>query len=363
MASLACASIPSRCSIVPERLGPAERFEHLGHGIGHRPLAVEVQRELHVLGLLVGFGGRLARYGCSRGWDDLVEGEVLALVAAHCRSHRVDRLLCRAVGRVGRDLAAVGPVVVLGDEVDVDGVAGAGEGGVGPLVGEVLRPADHHRPLDRRALAAVPGQRVGVLEMLGDVVDRQLAHLAGVGLDGDRPCVEVDRADGAAGAVVDVERAVVAPRDHPVTHRRFEPANLDPFAQLALGVAPRACQVVECGAGLVVAHDHDRLLDSHLGHVGPPGGHGRPLGRVRAAVVHHQLPTRALERKPPIRLAAMQLRQRRSLHGITLPDPLPELVRTQPLRQDAEPAAGLDAGQLTRIAQRHHLDAIAISRG
>jgi hypothetical protein len=86
------------------------------------------------------------------------------------------------------------------------------------------------------------------------------------------------------------------------------------------------------------------------------------LGRLRAAVVHHQLPALLLERKPPIRVASMQLGQRSPLGGVTSSDHHPKLVSTQPLGQGSEPATGLNAGELTRIAQRHHLDAAASSR-
>jgi hypothetical protein len=313
-----------------QRLGSAKGSEYVGHRLGDRR-PVEVECQLLSLGALVRVGGRFARYTRSAERRDLVDGELLALAAPHRRSHRVDRLLGGPLRRARRDLAAIGSVVVVGDEVDVDGVAGTRERGVGPLVGEVLRPPDDHRPLNRRALTAVPGQRTGVLEMLGDVVGRQPANLAGVGLDGHRLRAEVDRADGAASAVVDVKLMVVAPRDHPVTDRHLETGNLDPCAQLTPGVAPCARLVVEPGPGPVVAHDHDRLLDSHLSHVSPPGGHGRLMGRLRADVVYHHLPALSLERKPPIRFAVVQLRQRDPLGGIALTDDGAELVSTQPL--------------------------------
>ena len=69
--------------------------------------------------------------------------------------------------------------------------------------------------LDGAALHAMPGQAVGVLDVRGDVACGQLADDAGVGLGLDP--VRVSGANGAAGAVVDVDVAVVAPVDHALT--------------------------------------------------------------------------------------------------------------------------------------------------
>ena len=71
--------------------------------------------------------------------------------------------------------------------------------------------------LDGRALHAVPGQRVGVLDVLGHILGGQLADEVGVGLD--RDAIGVHVAHGAAHAVVDVDAALVAPQDHPITDR------------------------------------------------------------------------------------------------------------------------------------------------
>jgi hypothetical protein len=90
--------------------------------------------------------------------------------------------------------------------------------------------------------------------------------------------------------------------------------------------------VVETRAGGVVAGDHDRLLDPHLVHVGPPGGHGRLLGRLRAAVVDHQLAPSLFERDPGVRVARVQLGQRVALGRIALAHDLAQLVRTEPSR-------------------------------
>jgi hypothetical protein len=122
--------------------------------------------------------------------------------------------------------------------LDGDGVAGARQGCVGPFVDEVLRCADSLGALDGGALAAVYGQRVGVLEMLGHIAGRQLAQPAVIGMDRHPQPVGVDGAHGAAGAAVDVVVAVVATRDDAVAHRDLELAERDPLTQLAVALAP-----------------------------------------------------------------------------------------------------------------------------
>ena len=108
----------------PQRFGFANGSEHLGHRLGHRRLDVQVERQLLPVGALDRLCGRLARHGRTRDRRGLVDGELLTLATAHRCAHRLDRLLGRSLGRVRRDLGPAGAVVVLGDEVDMDGVAG-----------------------------------------------------------------------------------------------------------------------------------------------------------------------------------------------------------------------------------------------
>jgi hypothetical protein len=58
---------------------------------------------------------------------------------------------------------------------------------------------------------SMPGQAVGVLEVLRDIAGGQLADRAGVGLDDH--AVRMCRADGSAGAVVNIDAEVVSPAD------------------------------------------------------------------------------------------------------------------------------------------------------
>jgi hypothetical protein len=154
---------------VPKRLALAQCSKQLGHWLDDRSCAVDVKRELLAPRALRVLGGcfageRRAQLDC-----DLVEREVLAFAAAHRGAHVLDRVARGALAVGGRELVPLGAVGRLADEVDGDGVARARECRVGPLVGKRPRRRDDLRTLHGRALATVSGQRVGVLEMLGDV--------------------------------------------------------------------------------------------------------------------------------------------------------------------------------------------------
>ena len=121
---------------------------------------------------------------------ELGDGEVLVVAHAHARRDARE------------DLGAVGALLVLvrcqlgalgggrgGDVAPVDvqprGAAGARERGVAPALGELARAREHRGVLDGAALHPVPGEAVGVLDVLGDVGSGQLADGAGVGFDDD----------------------------------------------------------------------------------------------------------------------------------------------------------------------------------
>ena len=118
-----------------------------------------------------------------------------------------------------------------------------------------MRRGDDDRRLDGPALHPVAGQRVGVLDVLRDVAGRQLADEAAVGFDHDP--IGVDVADGAARAVVDVERPVVAAADHPVADRDLDRAVGALLAERArFRAAARVRRWLRAFAGVVVAGDH-----------------------------------------------------------------------------------------------------------
>ena len=143
---------------------------------------------------------RVVRAPGRRAHGQLGDGQVLVVADAHARRDAGEDP--RAVGAlpalVRRQLGAVGdgrgghvPPV----DVQSGGAAGARERGVAPALGQLAWAREHRRVLDGAALHPVPGQAVGVLDVLGDVAGRQLTDDAGVGVDDDQ--VAVGGADGA----------------------------------------------------------------------------------------------------------------------------------------------------------------------
>jgi len=107
-----------------------------------------------------------------------------------------------------------------GVDVQPSGFPRARERRVRPALGEVTDRGEDGGVLDGAALHAVPGQAVGVRDMLSGVAGWQFADGAGVGVDDDP--VRMGGADGSAGAVVDVDDAVVAPADDAIGSPRQE---------------------------------------------------------------------------------------------------------------------------------------------
>ena len=67
------------------------------------------------------------------------------------------------------------------------------------------------------------------------------------------------------------------------------------------------------------------------------------MGRLRVAVVHHQLSPLLLDREPRVWVALVQVDQGLTFPGVTLADHGAELVRPKALRQGTEPTACLHA--------------------
>ena len=87
------------------------------------------------------------------------------------RLEAVRRFAARLIGCVFAPVVFGGSGV--GDEVDAGVGACTGEGGVGPVAGESLGTADDEGSVDGGALAGVAGDRVGVLDVVGEVVEVQ----------------------------------------------------------------------------------------------------------------------------------------------------------------------------------------------
>jgi hypothetical protein len=136
-------------------------------------------------------------------------------------------------------------------------VSGArtGEGGVG--AGEGLWSADDEGAVDGGALAGVAGDRVGELDMVGEVMEIQPSVLAVVGPDPNGHARSVVGGDRPQGAVVDVQTAVVAASDDSVTDGPG--AVLNPEGRPGEFTAlpqPDAGGTVEPLAGLVITGNH-----------------------------------------------------------------------------------------------------------
>ena len=117
--------------------------------------------------------------------------------------------------------------------------------------------------------------------MLGDVLRGQFADEVAVGFDHDAMLVEM--ADGPARPVIHIDECVVSPADHPITNRQLPTPVHALLAEDSLVAAQLACGLVERGAGVVVASDHDCLLDTNLtDRAGPLGD--RDLARANCVV-------------------------------------------------------------------------------
>ena len=159
----------------------------------------------------------------------------------------------------------------------------------------------------------------------------------------------------AAGAVVDVGEAVVAPADDPVADRHGDRPVVDVVAELAQRADVLARGGVERRARVVVAGDEHRLRGAVLA-----GGALPVLQRRgdRAVVGVHG---NALVLLSPLQVGAgaavVQMRQRAALVDVALAHDLRQAVHADALADLAHPAAGLHRGQLPGVADRDHLGA------
>jgi hypothetical protein len=135
-------------------------------------------------------------------------------------------------------------------------------------VRERARRRDDGGVLDGAALHAVPGQAVGVLDVLGDIRGGQRPQRAGVGFDQQALLARLEHC--AARAVVDVGEAVVASADDPVADRHRDRPVVDVDAEPALRSGVRASGGIKRRARVVVAGDQHCLGGAVLAGGAPP---------------------------------------------------------------------------------------------
>ena len=127
--------------------------------------------------------------------------------------------------------------------------------------------------------SGVGGERVGVLEVLGDVAGLEHALSAGVGAHDHLLLGLLDGDHGAAHAVVDGPQVVVATGDDAIADRELAAGDLDALAEQTLADELGASEGVQARAAVVVTHDEDRLPPRALGLALAPPGDRRPLAR------------------------------------------------------------------------------------
>ena len=234
-------------------------------------------------------------------------------------------------------------------------VARAGEGGVGPVAGEGLWSADDERSVDGGALAGVAGDRVGVLDVVGEVVEVQPPMLAAIGLDLDGHAGSVVGGDRTEGAVVDVQAAVVSAGDDPVTDGPRAVLNPERLAgELATLAKSDSGGTIELFARFVVLGDQHDIRAGLFGTCVEPRV-DRCFDGVTLGGVERDLLGFVLE--VDLGIAVVQCRERLALGRITLAQHFAKLGAGVQAGQGSEPAAGLDAGQLAAVADGDHLDA------
>lgn len=215
-----------------------------------------------------------------------------------------------------------------------------------------MRARDDGRLLDAGALHAVAGQGVGVLDVFGDVPRRQLAYKLRVGVDHDPPLIDV--AYGTAGAVIDVEVALVVATDHPVPDRHCHRPVGDLLAKLTGVATVLSCERVQGAAGFVVAADQHALLYALTPGTGGPLANGL---LEHAATVRDDFDASdsCCPLDPSVRVAVVECGEREPLDRIALAHHLCQPDRTDTLGDRAQPAAGLHRRELPRVADRDHL--------
>jgi hypothetical protein len=206
-------------------------------------------------GELVVLGGCLVeRVGLRR-----VQRKLMPAICAQ-RMRKRDEGFGSCCGRLGRCvLTAVG--VAVRAEVEVVGLAAAGQSGVSPF-GRECRVGEHERPIHREALRDVAGDRVSVREGRAPVCGLREqecgpdGYLVPTAVEYELGRLEVDVDDDAAVAVVQLRSRLVALDDDTVAHGESSTGQVQLLASEPAGGAH-----VGSGAAVEVGHVHAALGD------------------------------------------------------------------------------------------------------
>jgi hypothetical protein len=260
------------------------------------------------------------------------------------------------VGVVGLVDVGVDLVEVLVEEglVEAVGLPSSRERDVAPLAVERLR-AEHVGVLDGEPLGLVAGDRIPMGDVAGvEVGTVEDDRATVVGDRADLPAVRIEMGDGGAGPVDDAEPTMVAQADDPVAGLQLDPAGVEGGAgEAAGGVQAGASTVVEVVHVGPTQPDHDRPGRVVAGGVPPVVD--EPLAQVEGAVGGDDAAVGPVGVERDGRVAVAEFVEGSLFPEVGLPSVVGELDGGKPGRQGAVEAAGVDLGQLVRVADQHHL--------
>ena len=189
-------------------------------------------------------------------------------------------------------------------------------------------------------------------------------HLAGVlavQADGEGPGLEVEGADGAAGAIGDAELADgVAAAHHPVPDGQLQVLNLEALlAEAALGGQQLLAGHIEPVDLGPAAGEHDHVLGRVALSLlpGPPPVLEQGQGGGRLGGGGHHPIMRPVGRNRLVDQPRADQLEGFAFPGLVLAAVLGELAGAEAEAEGAEAAAGVDGGQLPVIADQHYLHA------
>jgi len=243
-----------------------------------------------------------------------------------------------------------------GGEVQVVGVAAAGEGDVQLLAG-LVAGAHGVAGVGGDTLCAVHGGGVAELDVRGDVVDGEGDPTAGVGVDDVEAAIVVDGADGPPVTVLDPvgcgrpQLPVVAAGDDEVAFGGGRPVDQGDLAAEVFAVLEEldepvvASPDVQAGDQVTGGGEHDRV------QAGVPVGRPRGVGVVGDGAQVADVDPVPVEVEPDRRgIARAQGEAGRSLSLVPEPDQLGQSDRADGGLDVAQHPASGDGGQLPVVA-------------